>query len=102
MLGRVIPMLANNSPVDEAIKTINGFLLAYPQYAEVIDNQFGMEAEALLGAIGTLPGCEQIPQLAHAKSWISSFQAKFFDESNGEFDQFVEIDQTNQKGEVKL
>jgi hypothetical protein len=98
MLTRVITMMANNAPADEAVKTVNGFLLLNPAAGELIDDQFGQDPDTLLGAIATIPGCEQIAKLGHAKSWIEQFQAKFFDEGNGEFDQVTEVDQ----GEVKL
>jgi hypothetical protein len=84
MLTDVITALMKNDPVDGAIKRVDGFLLLAPQYTEVINSQFGQNAETLLGAIGTIPGCEQIPQFPHAKQWVEQFQAKFFDEEVGE------------------
>lgn len=84
MLTGVISTLISNGPVEDAIKRVDGFLLMAPQYTEVVDNQFSQPAENLLGAISTIPGCEQIAQAEHAKGWIESFQAKFFAESEGE------------------
>jgi len=81
MLTGVITTLASNGPVEDAVKRVDGFLLMAPQYAEAIDSQFSQPAENLLGAISTIPGYEQIPQAEHAKGWIESFQAKFFEES---------------------
>jgi hypothetical protein len=81
MLTGVITTLANNGPVEDAVRRVDGFLLMAPQYTETIDAQFSQPAENLLGAISTIPGCEQIAQTEHAKGWIESFQAKFFEES---------------------
>jgi hypothetical protein len=81
MLTGVITTLINNGPVEDAVKRVDGFLLMAPQYTEAIDAQFSQPAENLLGAISTIPGCEQIAQAEHAKGWIESFQAKFFEES---------------------
>jgi hypothetical protein len=81
MLTGVITTLAGNGPVEEAIKRVDGFLLLYPAYTETIDARFSQPAETLLGAISTIPGCEQIAQADHAKQWVENFQAKFFAES---------------------
>jgi hypothetical protein len=81
MLTSVIASLASNGPVEDAVKRVDGFLLLYPAYTETIDAQFSQPAETLLGAISTLPGCEQIAQAEHSKQWIENFQAKFFAES---------------------
>ncbi len=83
MLTGLITTLASNGPVEDAIKRVDGFLLLYPAYTETIDAQFSQSAETLLGAIGTIPGCEQIAQADHAKQWVENFQAKFFAESQG-------------------
>jgi hypothetical protein len=80
MLTDVIMALMQNAPVDGAIKRVDGFLLLAPQYTEFINGRFGQEAGALLSAISTIPGCEQIAQLPHAKQWIEQFQAGFFEE----------------------
>jgi len=81
MLTGVITTLADNGPVEDAVKRVDGFLLMAPQYTEAIDAQFSQPAENLLGAISTIPGYEQIFHAEHAKGWIESFQAKFFEES---------------------
>jgi hypothetical protein len=81
MLTSVITTLANNGPVEDAIKRLDGFLLLYPAYNETIDNQFSQPADDLLGAISTIPGCEEIAKAEHAKTWIENFQKTFFAES---------------------
>lgn len=77
-MSQVLTMLANNSPVEEAVKTINGFLFLYPQYADAIDMQLGQAPEMLLSAISAIPGCEPLAMLTHAKEWIENFQKAFF------------------------
>lgn len=84
MLTSVITMMSANSSVEMAISTVDGFVLRYPQYRDAIGDQFSADAESLLNAIATIPGCEQIPQLPHAKQWIERFQEKFFPESESE------------------
>ena len=71
-------MLANNSPVDEAVRLIGGFLFLYPQYADAVDMQLGQAPEMLLSVISAIPGCEQLATLTHAQTWIESFQREFF------------------------
>jgi len=77
-MSQVLTMLANNSPVEEAVKTINGFLFLYPQYADAIDMQLGQAPEMLLSTISAIPGCEPLAMLTHAKEWIENFQKAFF------------------------
>lgn len=84
MLTGVLTTLASNGPVEDAVNRVEGFLLLYPAYTETIDNQFSQPAENLLGAISTIPGCDQIAKADHAKQWIELFQAKFFAEGESE------------------
>src|SRR5262249_15835541 len=86
MLTRVITNLANNAPIEEAVRTVNGFLLLNPAASELIDEQFGQPPDVLLSAISSIPGCEGIPNLPHAKQWILQFQQRFFEEGDGDQD----------------
>src|SRR5262249_1520097 len=86
MLTRVITNLANNAPIEEAVRTVNGFLLLNPAAGELIDEQFGQPPDVLLSAISSIPGCGDIPNLPHAKQWIENFQQRFFEEGDGDQD----------------